>query len=488
MMKMKFLPGIVFASILLVACDDTTDTLGNSLTNNVDQFQIITDTFNVKTRSIVIDSVLSRSQYSYLGHIKDPETGTYVTSNYMTQFAVLESFDEISLLPKEDSIRSLNAGGKVIADSCKMQIYFYSSTGDSLNPMKLTAYEMGTPVKENELYYTNFNPEDEALLRNDGNALRINKVYTPVDLNLKDSLRGLIVDKTNMESVSIPMNSKYYDVDGNEYENYGTYIMRKYYENPDYFKNSYNFIHNVCPGFYIKSTDGVGVMSEVYLTELVTYYKYESADSVYNGSLLLSGTEEVLQTTNITNDKERIQQLAADSSCTYLKTPAGIFTEVTLPVDEIKLGHERDTVSSAKIVFNRINADEDADSPFTAPTQILMIPADSIYSFFEDKNLPDNKLSFVGTYSAKYNTYTFNNISTLVSAMYENKQSGKAAENWNKVVLVPITISYNESSSSASITNVSNEMSLRSTRLVGGYHNGRQPITISVIYNRFTKD
>ncbi len=488
MMKMKFLSGIVLTSILLISCDDTTDTLGNSLTNNVDQFQIITDTFNVRTRSVVVDSVLSRSQYSYLGHMKDPETGTYVTSNYTTQFAVMESFDEMQILPKKDSIFSRNANGEIIADSCRIQIYFYSSMGDSLNPMRLTAYEMKTPVKENELYYTNFDPEAEGMLRSDNKALKVNKVYTPVDLNLKDSLRGMIVDKTNMETVSIPMNTKYYDVDGNEYENYGTYIMRKYYENPDFFKNSYNFIHNVCPGFYIKSTDGVGVMSEVYLTDLVTYYQYESNDSVYTGSLLLSGTKEVLQTTNIQNDRNRIEQLAADSSCTYLKTPAGIFTEVTLPVDEIKFGHERDTVSSAKIVFNRINADDDVKTPYIAPTKILMIPADSLYSFFEENNLPDNKTSFVGTYSGKYNTYTFNNISTLISMMYENKRNGKATENWNKVVLVPITISYNESSSSSSVTNVSNEMSLRSTRLVGGYRNSRQPIKISVIYNRFTKD
>lgn len=488
MMKVKFLPGIMLALILFISCDDNTETLGNSLTNRVDQFDIITDTFDVRTRSVVVDSILSRSQYSYLGHVKDPETGAYVTSNYTTQFAILESFDGTSLLPKEDSILSRNANGEVVADSCRMLIYFYSSTGDSLNPMRLTAYEMSTPVKENELYYTNFDPEKEGLIRTDRNAIKINKVYTPLDLNLKDSSRVLIVDKTNMETVTIPMNGKYYDVSGKEYENYGTYLMRKYYESPEFFKNSYNFIHNVCPGFYIKSTDGVGVMSQVYLTELALFYKYESGDSTYNGSLLLSGTEEVLQTTNIKNDKTMINKLAADSSCTYLKTPAGIFTEVTIPVDEIKYNHERDTISSAKIVFNRLNADQDVESPFGEPKEILMIPVDSLYSFFEEKNLPDYKTSFVGSYSDKYNTYTFNNISTLISAMYASKQNGTASENWNKVVLVPITISYNQSSSSASVTNVSNEMSLRSTRLVGGYKNNRQPINITVIYNRFIKD
>lgn len=101
MMKKTLLSGIVLSTILLSACDDNTDTLGNSLTNTVDLFEIVTDTFDVKTRSIVVDSILSQSQYSYIGHIKDTETGTYVTSNYMSQFAILESFDGTQILPEK---------------------------------------------------------------------------------------------------------------------------------------------------------------------------------------------------------------------------------------------------------------------------------------------------------------------------------------------------------------------------------------------------
>lgn len=486
MIRKVLLSGFVFATILLSSCDDNTDTLGNTLTNTVDQFEIITDTFNVTTRSVVVDSILSRSQYNYLGHIKDPETGTYVTSNYMTQFAILEAFDGSTLLPESDSIRSRNGNGEIIADSCRMQVYFYSSIGDSLNAMKLTACEMGVPMEENNLYYTNFDPEEAGLLRTDRNAIKVNKIYTPLDLSLRDSSRALIVDKTNMESVIIPLNGKYIDKNGREYENYGTYIMRQYYENPDYFKNSYSFIHNVCPGFYVKSTDGLGVMSEVYLTELAIFYQYKADSTVNTGSLLLSGTEEVLQTTNIVNDKNRMEALAADSTCTYLKTPAGIFTEVTLPVNDIIYGHEKDNISSAKIVFNRINS-ADVENTLGVPTQVMMIPKDSLYTFFEEKNLPDNKTSYVGTYSSTYNTYTFNNISTLITEMYDAKQNGTASENWNKVILVPVSISYNTSSTTSSVTNVSNEMSLRSTKLIGGYKNSRQPIKISVIYNRSIK-
>ena len=76
-MKAKFLFGIAMSTLAFLSCDDTTDTLGNSLTNEADHFEILTDTFFVSTRSILADSVLSRNQYSYLGRIKDPETGTF---------------------------------------------------------------------------------------------------------------------------------------------------------------------------------------------------------------------------------------------------------------------------------------------------------------------------------------------------------------------------------------------------------------------------
>lgn len=122
-MKAKFLFGIAMSTLAFLSCDDTTDTLGNSLTNEADHFEILTDTFFVSTRSILADSVLSRNQYSYLGRIKDPETGTYVTSHYTTQFAILESLDGTPFLPEKDSIMSTE-DGNVIADSCRLQIYF----------------------------------------------------------------------------------------------------------------------------------------------------------------------------------------------------------------------------------------------------------------------------------------------------------------------------------------------------------------------------
>ena len=55
--------------------------------------------------------------------------------------------------------------------------------------------------------------------------------------------------------------------------------------------------------------------------------------------------------------------------------------------------------------------------------------------------------------------------------------------NWDKVVLVPI--SYTRSSSTSSITSIEHDMSLTSTRLVGGKDNPLSPIQLNIVYAKF---
>lgn len=77
----------------IAACDDTTDNIGSSITNDVDNISIKDQVFNVtSSRSIVSGRVLSRNNTGMIGNVKDPETGTYVAGDYMTQFGVLSSF------------------------------------------------------------------------------------------------------------------------------------------------------------------------------------------------------------------------------------------------------------------------------------------------------------------------------------------------------------------------------------------------------------
>lgn len=473
----------IMSCITIASCDDTTDSIGNSLTDNMDMLKVTTDTFNVATRSIVADSVLSRSTTGYLGKIRDIETGNYITGDFMAQFSTLENYK----LPEKDSIVSLQ-DGEVIADSCSIRLFYTDYYGDSLATMNITAYEMNEPMKEGVKYYSNFDPIAEGLIRNDG--MKVNKTYTLTDLSISDEDRA--DESSYTPNIKINLNKPYTDKNGVTYNNYGTYIMRMYYEDPDRFKNSYNFIHEVCPGFYFKTNDGIGSMAYITVSQLNIYFRYLN-DSTYVGTTSFSATEEVLQTTNISNDKQNIADLANDNTCTYLKTPAGIFTEITLPVDEITENHSNDTINTAKISLTRINNNTHDEYSLSAPSTLLMIPKDSLYTFFEHGDNVDYKKSFIATYSSSTNQYTFNNISGMITYMADIKKKGLAENSnwlnehpdWNRVVVIPVSVTTN---SSSQIVKIVHDMSLTSTKLVGGSENPYEPIKINVIYSKFNHE
>ena len=474
--------GIAMLTIAISSCDEDTNTMGYSLTSDADRFSLIPDTFQIdSTKSIKADSVLARSSYSYLGRIKDPETGAYITSDFTTQFSVLEKEKNYIFAPKKD-ITSLDTDGEPVATSCNLLVVINSYLGDSLTAMKLMVEELDNPIEENKFYYSNFDPETNGYIRNDG--LKQAKMYSMVDLTLSDSARAARLNKNYYSYINIPLNKQYKAKDGTVYKNYGTYLMRTYYQHPEYFKNSISFIKNVCPGFYFKTVDGQGVMAEVLNVQMEVKFKYKSNDTEYDGSKVFYGTEEVMQTTHISNEKGKIDSLVNVKNCTYLKTPAGIFTEVTLPVEQIKKGHINDSILSAKITFQRMaDLNKNTDELLSDATQLLMIERDSLYSFFEKNNVTNNRTSFLAAFNATLNTYAYYNISSLINHMWSIREKG--SKNWNKVVLVPVktnTVS-TSSYSSATVTGINNEMGITSTRLVGGIKNPDNP-TISVIYNQ----
>lgn len=499
-MKHKWMAALVLLTTAMTACDDTTDTIGTSLTDSMDNLKISTDSFSVATRSIMADSVFSRNTKGYLGRVKDPETGAFITGNFMVQFHTLEDFG-LSGMPDSSAIAGRDSQGQLIADSCDIRLFFDSYYGDSLAMMKMTVHEMAEPMKEGVKYYSNYSPAQQGLLRQDG--INTDIVYSLADQNFTDSVRAL--SSVYSPHIRVLLNQPYTDALGNTYNNYGTYLLRQYYDHPEYFHDSYKFVNNVTPGFFMELKDGIGAMAYISHSQMNVYFRNkvhietetDERDTIYTVSTNFAGTEEVLQTTTIENDHEVLSQLVADNRCTYLKTPAGIFTEMTLPVDDITRQHENDTLSSAKIELRRLNNEQDSEYALSVPTSLLMIERDSLYNFFEEGKTADNKQSFVATNSSPQtsNKYTFNNIANLIRHMKETKEAGLKENpnwlaehpNWNRVVIIPVTLSTYSQNQITYVARVSHDMSLSSTRLVGGSANPYDDLTITVIYSKFDK-
>ena len=487
---LRLLTVLVIAALTFAACDETTEGIGGSITNKIDNINISNSAFNVTTKSIVADSVLSRNNTGLIGKMKDPETGNYVKGDYMTQLSVLPTFSVDTL----DYIKQAN-NGSIEADSCYLLVSYNASYGDTIAPMKVTAYEMTKPMAENQEYYSNYDAFEKGWVSESNQHWSSN-------YNLSNT--------SDVKNFKIYLNKKY-KKDGKTYKNYGSYIMQTYAEHPEYFKTNFKFLHNVCPGFYIKNVGGTGNMAKIWNTELIFYWtrkKTINKDStaVSIGYNRFDGTEEVLQLNKIENDTENLKKLASKDleKCTYLKSPAGIFTEVTLPIEDIMRGHEKDTLNTASISFPRLNnKDEDNPYNFATPSTILMVQKDSLQSFFEKSKLADNRTSYTASYSSTgtyKNAYTFQNIANLVSAMYKNKGKG---ENWNKVVLVPVNVITTTQGYTTVISKINHDMSLASTRLIVGTDDpdkdytkdaktGKKvasgPIRIKVIYSKFKEE
>ena len=478
-MRRKIIAACMLAACIgMISCDDTTNTIGDSLIDNGDKLSITADTFSVASETMVAGRVIARSSTGYLGRMVDPETMTTVTGNLMSQFHVLSNYE----LPAKDSIMSRDANNEIIADSCDIRLYYSTYYGDSLSQMKMTAYELSKPVKEGESYYSDFDPEAQGYIRPAAQGgIAEKRSFTLTDYTEADNIRNR---RNYNRNIIVRLNKQYKDKKGVTYNNYGTYLLRKYQQDPSVFRNPYRFLHDICPGFYFKVDGGSGSMAHIQLAQLNIYFKNKQNGKVSEISTNFVSTEEVLQLTNFSNDNTKLQQLANESGHTYLKTPAGLFTKLTLPMSDIMAGHTNDSINTAKVVLHRINNSSTSDYQFGIPHNVVMVPADSLQSFFANNRLPDNKTSFMATYNSKTNAYEFNNISGIVNLFSRNRTMPA----WGKVVVVPVELQSvtqgTGSSKKTVITKVSNDMGLSSTKLLGNTSTGKN-IQISIIYGKF---
>lgn len=471
--KIQSLLFVFLLSLLLTSCDDNTGSLGLSMSEETDQMTVSSGSFNLSSRSVIVNSVVSTSATAYIGKVRDPETGAYITGSSMLQFAAIEGYEPFPAA----SLIEHTQGGKPVADSCEIRLFYDEYFGDELTPIKLKVMEMGQPMTETSKYYTDFNPETAGYVRANGFAEE--RIFT---LDNKNLTEAELDDTDSQHFMRIRLNDPYTDKDGNTYNNFGTYLLQTYYAHPEYFSSSYKFLHNVQPGIYIKSTSGLGAMVYVSLAQLRVYFKRTDREVAQLASW--GSTEEVLQTTTIENDNSTLSQLAAQTNCSYVKSPAGMFTEITLPVDQIMNGHTGETLNSAKVVLTRENNQVNSDYHLDVPQALLLVPVDQYKDFFENNKLPDSKETFIASYNASQASYTFSNISTLIAAMYKGSRT---SANWNKVYVIPVALTTVKQTVSGTamekVIGVHHEMTPRSAKLVGGTADSGN-LVIDVIYSK----
>ena len=443
---------VLVLCVVCCSCEDTTGVLGNDMMPVTDLVTTQYQTHQVYTASYAVgDSVLARTSTCYLGRYTDPETGTAVKSDFLAQFHSAEGFS----FPDSVENHEITA-----AD---LRLYISDFVGDSLANFKLSVYPLNKILDADQNYYTNINPASYY----DTTAAPIaTKWFSISDRTISDSLRWSKNYNANIH-ISLP-------------KEIGQAIYDGYRANPALFENTETWLNSNLPcskGFYFKLEAGDGAMAYIDVAQFNLYFKYYDQDFAKDttGVNQFACTEEVIQATRFENSK--LNTLLENQDVTYVKSPAGIFTMATLPTDEININ---DTINYANLTFKRYNDLVDSRFKLAIPKQLLLVRLDDYENgFFEKYSLADNQTSYLASFNASSNTYEFTNISRLLMTILQEKQNGTATENADKVLLIPVSTTYD---SSSNLVKLSHDFSLASAKLVGG---ANHPIELKVIYSRY---
>jgi len=201
---------------------------------------------------------------------------------------------------------------------------------------------------------------------------------------------------------------------------------QKFYEetvnNPSSFANQEAF-NQYFPGLYVTTTFGTGNLLYVSASTMNIYYRHAvkdvaGQDSLVNHGESLNVTKEVIQLNRFKNTD--IEDLVKpNDEYSYLKSPAGVYTRIVIPSKDIA------NILGDRILNNlplSFTAMPQAEWSFAlpVPTQLLLLPEDSVKTFFEGNKVDDNKTSYLSTYTASSRTYNFKNISNALKNQLEN--------------------------------------------------------------------
>ena len=515
---------IALLAITFWGCDDNTAGLGLGMFPGSDQnINGKLSTFDVTTESVHAGEIYAMTNVGYVGKFTDEIFGTYQAGflaelNCPSGMTFPGVYDGTALDEEKKATRVMvgddnednkdvtfirDDNNKIIGNIHTIELYLWYSSyfGDSLTACRLSVYELSENLDTEHAYYTNINPEnyyDHA----DPNSLLGTKAYTAVDLSVKDSIRNL---STYVPSVHVSFRDEAAKEIGKE-------IIKKANELGVNLDNKE--FRKIFKGIYVKSDYGDGtvlyinqaqmnVVYKCYAVDTITGVKLQKKvaengvykDSTYYGYRTFATTREVIQANQLENDKAAIQNCINKSEWTYLKSPAGIFTQLTLPVSQIAEKLQGDTLNAVKLGIPIYNETSDKKFGMSTPNNVLLIRKKYKDSFFKGNQLSDGITSSLFTSTTtSFTQYTFNNITQMINNCLgdgEREEAEKKLKNgtitlqitnsegkteskevhdieewekysdWNKFILIPVLVTTDSSSSNSYYGSSSNVISIQ---------------------------
>ncbi len=486
-MKIKQVLAILLSAACMISCDEDTAELGSSLIPESEAISVQADSCFASSHTIAAnDSLLILTSNCNLGRYTEPLMGASFQSGYLTQLNCLENYE------LADSVYGI--GNHIFPDwfieevgdqdpyYANLRLYFTTFFGDSTNSIKIDVFELDRMIDANAYYYPNVDPAQFCDLDAEPLASISLSAWNYQD---DDSLRYL---NTYYPSISIRLPDELAER-----------ILNAYFSETGraYFKDATSFMNNLCKGFYIRCSQGDGTILSI--DQSILQINFKCIDTDKNGDPKMgsymaefNGNSEVLQLNSFS--WSGLESRLKDDSFSWILSPFGLLTEITLPVDEMK--KDGSVLNSAQMCLSSAVTESWAHKA-SVPPHLLLIRKNATQNFFNGNKNADNIESFVASYESKYGTFTYSNIAAMIERIYADREEwlkdngmkadaaglaaySQACPNWDKVLLIPVTP---KKDTTGNIMSYNLDINIHQVKLLGG-PNGN-PIKIKTVRSHF---
>ncbi len=415
-------------AFVFAACNDNASKVGFTTQPKDEVLTAKADTFLLSAQTVEVPSIYSRSTYTLLGQLSDPLFGD-LRSSYVTRLRHAPGF-KFAHEPE----------GKKI-DSAFVEISYSSWAGDSTLWAKASIYEVTKPLPD-----SHYSGDIRSYLQG---AKHLGSGSYKAENKTGDHFIYIPVDKA--------IGQRFYDAS---------------VQHPEYFESQKAFEENLLRGIYVESSTGSGCMLSVYSTALLIYYTYTvngktadgKADSVIHrrASYRFANTNQLYLSQQF-DHANRDELLKPNSKYSFITSPLGLATELTLTKEDLNRVVRSGWSPKTKRLFNEAKLTLPVDIPadgrtvLQPPKYLLLLPADSVKTFFEtgQSHLTQPDVAFLSSeYSILSREYNFSNISKLITQHIENHKSQTSSSIEIKqplrLLLVPVSLEGGKSGSSSS--------------------------------------
>lgn len=405
-MKLVKFVFLSFGVLFFTSCNDRLSEIGRSVQPQDDRVSGNEYELLLQSKTVKRENIYSTNTLGLLGNIYDESFGDF-KGEFLVQVRTGDNPDFENIID-----------GKI--DSTVLRINFSQFVGDKDSPIKIGVYSLDENVGRK-----GFSVNDLSKYRKENNLLGFKDVVLS-----KDAYSGYYGEvKLNYFDIKID-------------NSVGENIYNMYKTNPSYFRDQDTFNEKVLHGFLVSPSTGRGFMVQTVGVALSVYYTViekdkEGKDTKVAKKVTFINTENTSQVNGLSN-KYNEKLLQSSDEYTYVTSPAGVVTRITLSKDEINkilkntgnvnVGHNWMIVSAQ----SKLKVEVPEKVLLNPASNVLVVRSDVASSFFE-KDMSVSGFNAMGFISTTYDitklTYDFSNISGVLNNFIKENAKYDATSN-----------------------------------------------------------